>query len=67
MTYNILADLAVFGLFLMGLGVSIWWFERKARRYAVTATPKQIRAHQRKREAYMLRHGGLPVDMRRAE
>lgn len=64
-SYNILADLAVFGLFLMALGITIIIMERKARRYAIPATPKQIRAHQLNRESYMLRNGGLPVDMGR--
>lgn len=67
MNYNILADLAVFGLFLMALGVTIIIMERKARRYAAKADEKQIRAHQLKRESYMLRNGGLPVDMRRVK
>lgn len=48
MNYNILADLAVFGLFLMALGVTIVVMERKARRYAVPELDKEkIRMHQR--------------------
>lgn len=67
MNYNILADLAVFGLFLMALGVTIIIMERKARRYAVPSTREEIKKHQQARKVYMLCNGGLPVDMRRVK
>lgn len=67
MNYYILANLAVFGLFLMALGVTIVIMERKARRYAVPASDEEIKKHQQARKVYMLTHGGLPVDMRRVK
>lgn len=53
MNYNILADLAVFGLFLMALGVTIVVMERKARRYATEADRKDVINHQHERRIRM--------------
>lgn len=64
--YNALIDLAIFGAFLVTLGVTVMVLDKRNTRGATVANKQQIRAHQRRRESYMLRSGGLPVDMRRS-
>ncbi len=73
MTYYILADLAVFGLFLMALGVTVLVMDRRitsvsnGKRGADKVGKHRIRAHQNRRYRYMVGNGGLPVDMGRVE
>lgn len=71
MNYYILADLAVFGLFLIGLGVTILIMDRRitsvsnGKKGADKSGKHRIRAHQNRRARYMLGNGGLPVEMER--
>lgn len=44
--YNALIDLAVFGVILSGLGLTLWWFDRKPKRGATKAEQYEIKAHQ---------------------
>lgn len=65
MTYYTIALLAQLGIGLIAIGLIVRHYNPIPKRGATKASKKQIRAHQDKREAYVLRNGGLPVDMRR--
>lgn len=73
MNYNILADLVIFGLFLIGLGVTVLVMDRpvtsvsNGKRGADKAGKHRIRVHQDRRCRYMLGNGGLPVEMTRVK
>lgn len=61
--YNALIDLAVFGLFLIGLGLAARYLPDGNKRGATSACKLRVKWHQRRRREWMLCNGGLPVDM----
>ena len=65
MTYYSIALLAQLGIGLIAIGLIVRHYNPTPKRGATKASKKQIGAHQDKRASYMLRHGGLPVEMRR--
>ena len=67
MTYYSIALLAQLGIGLIAIGLIVRHYNPVTKWGATKASKKQIGAHQERREAYMLRNGGLPVDMRRVK
>lgn len=65
MTYSSLSTLAILGLTCIALWLLVRLYTPRVKRGATRANKKQIGAHWHRRELYMLRNGGLPVDMRR--
>lgn len=66
MEYNPLYDLLIMGALLMMLGLLIK-LTSGDKRGATPATRKAVLRHQCKRRGWMLRNGGLPVEMGRIE
>jgi len=65
MTYHTIALLAQLGIGLIVIGLIVRLYNPIPKRGATKASKQQIGAHQDRREAYMLRHDGLPVEIRR--